>query len=170
MTAGEVSPIGATVLGYPRFGPNRELKRTVESYWAGKISEDNLVEQSARLRSATWQEMANAGLDTIPGNTFSWYDHVLDTAWMLGAISHRFADLGVSPVDTYFTMARGTASVPALEMTKWFNTNYHYLVPELSPDTEFTLDASKILGELAEAREIGERAAAPEDRIAPQGQ
>ncbi|MPZ52538.1 MAG: 5-methyltetrahydropteroyltriglutamate--homocysteine S-methyltransferase [Acidimicrobiia bacterium] len=143
--------IGATVLGYPRFGPQRELKWAVESYWSGSIDQTELEGRAATLRADTWREMADGRLDTIPGNTFSYYDHVLDTAWMLGAVPPRFSDLGLAPLDTYFAMARGRASVPALEMTKWFDTNYHYLVPELGPDTSFTLDVTKPVGEYREA-------------------
>lgn len=155
MTADTTTGIGATVLGYPRFGPDRELKWAVESYWGGKIDQVELEERTATLRASTWREMTDAGLDSIPGNTFSLYDQVLDAAWMLGAIPTRFTELGLSPVDTYFKMARGTGSVPALEMTKWFDTNYHYLVPELGPDTVFTLDPAKPIGEYLEAAGLG---------------
>jgi len=155
MTSNTTSGVGATVLGYPRFGPDRELKRAVESYWAGKIDPAELESRAGALRAATWRDMATAGLDSIPGNTFSFYDQVLDTAWMVGAVPARFAKLELSPFDTYFTMARGVGSVPALVMTKWFDTNYHYLVPELGPHTVFALDPSKAVGEYLEASALG---------------
>jgi len=131
--------IGATVLGYPRIGPNRELKRAVESYWSGDLDEPALQAVAAELRHATWRELSDAGLDSVPGNTFSYYDHVLDTAVMVDAIPQRYRDLGLGDFDTYFAMARGTTEVAPLELTKWFDTNYHYLVPELGPATSFRL-------------------------------
>jgi 5-methyltetrahydropteroyltriglutamate--homocysteine methyltransferase len=147
--------IGTTVLGYPRIGPRRELKRAVERYWAGKIDESALREVARELRVRTWTELRDAGLDSVPGNTFSFYDHVLDTAALVGAIPRRFADLGLSELDTYFAAARGRGDAPAMEMTKWFDTNYHYLVPEIGPDTAFRLAGDKPLAEFREAREHG---------------
>ncbi len=147
--------IGATVLGYPRIGPDRQLKRAVEAFWSGTIDVTELQARAETLRAGTWRELVGAGLDSVPGNTFSLYDQVLDTAWMLGAVPERFTALGLPPLDTYFTAARGAGDVPALEMTKWFDTNYHYLVPELGPDTAFTLDPAKPLGEYRQARRLG---------------
>jgi 5-methyltetrahydropteroyltriglutamate--homocysteine methyltransferase len=131
-----VREIGTTVLGYPRIGPDRELKRALERYWAHRIDQDTLLETGRDLRERTWRTLAAAGLDSVPSNTFSHYDHVLDTAALFGALPERFT--GPSPLDTYFAAARGAQDAPALEMTKWFDTNYHYLVPELGPDTTFT--------------------------------
>ena len=144
--------IGTTVLGYPRIGPDRELKRALERYWAGKIDEAALLAVGRELRQRTWLDLRDAGLDSIPSNTFSHYDHVLDTAELFGALPAR---PGLSPLDTYFAAARGVQDAPALEMTKWFDTNYHYLVPELGPDTEFTLAGTKPLDEYREARALG---------------
>ncbi|WP_043716722.1 5-methyltetrahydropteroyltriglutamate--homocysteine S-methyltransferase [Kutzneria sp. 744] len=151
----------ATVHGYPRQGADRRLKKAVEAYWAGRIDADALLGTARELRLRNLVELRDAGVDEIPSNYFSFYDHVLDTAWLLGAIPQRHLDAvpDVSSdkgrLDRYFAMARGTAEAPPQEMTKWFDTNYHYLVPELGPDTTFTLDASKPLEEFAEAVEQG---------------
>ncbi|MFD8495291.1 5-methyltetrahydropteroyltriglutamate--homocysteine S-methyltransferase [Amycolatopsis sp. NPDC059657] len=143
--------IGTTVLGYPRIGPDRELKKAVEAYWAGRIDETELQKIAAGLRASTVDELRAAGLDTIPSNTFSFYDQMLDTTVLFGALPKRFTELGLSPLDTYFAAARGVQEAPALEMTKWFDTNYHYLVPELGPDTCFALSGTKPLDEYREA-------------------
>ncbi|UJW29061.1 5-methyltetrahydropteroyltriglutamate--homocysteine S-methyltransferase [Saccharothrix sp. AJ9571] len=151
----EHNRLGSTVLGYPRIGPDRELKKAVEGYWAGRIDEAELQKVARGLRLDTWRGLAKAGLDTIPSNTFSFYDQVLDNTVLFGALPRRFTELGLSPTDTYFAAARGVQEAPALEMTKWFDTNYHYLVPELGPDTEFTVSGGKPLDEYREARAIG---------------
>jgi len=149
------------VYGYPRQGADRQLKKAIESYWAGSSTVDMLLAAGRDLRLQRLEELRTAGLGEIPSNDFSLYDHVLDTAWMVGAIParHRAAVPDVSTpageLDRYFAMARGAAEVAPLEMTKWFDTNYHYLVPELGPDTQFDLDASKPLGEFTEALEAG---------------
>ncbi|MEV4164551.1 5-methyltetrahydropteroyltriglutamate--homocysteine S-methyltransferase [Nonomuraea dietziae] len=140
-----------TVLGYPRIGPNRELKRALESYWDGRITRDELDQVGAGLREETWRRLAELGLDALPSNTFSLYDQVLDTAVMLGAVPERYREAE----DPYFAMARGTQGLAPLRMTKWFDTNYHYLVPEISPSTVFRLDASKPVGEVRQARALG---------------
>ncbi|GAA1657531.1 5-methyltetrahydropteroyltriglutamate--homocysteine S-methyltransferase [Actinoplanes couchii] len=145
----------STVLGYPRIGANRELKKAVEAYWAGKIGAAELENTAAGLRAEVWQQLRNARLDAIPSNTFSYYDHVLDTAVAVGAIPARFTRLGFSGLNTYFAMARGVDAEPALELTKWFATNYHYLVPEIDADTTFTPDPAKPLAEYAEAKALG---------------
>jgi 5-methyltetrahydropteroyltriglutamate--homocysteine methyltransferase len=145
----------STVLGYPRIGANRGLKKAVEAYWAGAISASELESTAAGLRAEVWQQLRNARLDAIPSNTFSYYDHVLDTAVAVGAVPDRFARLGLSALDTYFAMARGAATEPALELTKWFNTNYHYLVPEIGPETAFGPNPAKALSEYGEARALG---------------
>ncbi|MDF3312374.1 5-methyltetrahydropteroyltriglutamate--homocysteine S-methyltransferase [Rhodococcus sp. T2V] len=144
----------ATVLGSPRIGPNRELKKAVEAYWAGRADAADLAAVGADLRRQIWTGLRDAGLDSIPVNTFSYYDQVLDTAVLLGALPDRVAGID-DELDRYFAAARGTDSVTPLEMTKWFDTNYHYLVPEITPSTTFTLNASKVLGELGEALELG---------------
>jgi len=144
----------ATVLGSPRIGRNRELKKAVEAYWAGRADAAALAAVGADLRRQNWTGLRDAGLDSIPVNTFSYYDQVLDTAVLLGALPDRVAGID-DDLDRYFAAARGTDSVTPLEMTKWFDTNYHYLVPEITPSTSFALDASKVLGELGEALELG---------------
>jgi 5-methyltetrahydropteroyltriglutamate--homocysteine methyltransferase len=148
--------ITTTVLGYPRIGARRELKHATEAYWAGRIDGDELEAVAARLRRETWTSLREAGLDSIPSNTFSLYDHVLDTAVLVGAVPERFAHL--KGPDAYFAMARGADGVAPLEMTKWFDTNYHYLVPELHPGVSPRLTAAgdaKPLVEYREARDLG---------------
>ncbi|GII91197.1 5-methyltetrahydropteroyltriglutamate--homocysteine S-methyltransferase [Sinosporangium siamense] len=145
--------VTTTILGYPRIGPRRELKWATERYWAGEIDAAELARTTASLRTEVWRELSEAGLDGIPSNTFSLYDQVLDTTVMVGAIPERFA--GLTGVDRYFAMARGAEGVPPLEMTKWFDTNYHYLVPELGPHTRFRLDFGKPVAEYGEARALG---------------
>ena len=147
-------PFTTTVLGTPRIGPNRELKRAIEGYWAGRVSAADLAETAAGLRRDTWTRLADAGFDSIPVNTFSYYDQVLDTAVMLDALPARVAGIA-DPLDRYFAAARGNADVTPLEMTKWFDTNYHYLVPEIGPDTTFTLKPEKVLAEVAQAHGLG---------------
>ena len=149
----------ATVHGYPRQGPNRELKKAVEGYWSGKVSADALHETAAGLRRAAWQQLADAGIGEVPTGDFSLYDHVLDTTVMVGAVPLRHrAAVAADPLDGYFAMARGTQEVAPLEMTKWFDTNYHYLVPELSAGTVFTANSAKAVGELREAIALGHSA------------
>ncbi|WP_236790988.1 5-methyltetrahydropteroyltriglutamate--homocysteine S-methyltransferase [Amycolatopsis sp. GM8] len=148
-------PIGSTVLGYPRIGPHRELKRATENYWAGRTGPAELEGTARELRARTWAELAGAGLGSVPGNTFSYYDQMLDTAVLFGAVPLRFRELGLSELDTYFAMARGCEGVAPLELTKWFDTNYHYLVPELAPDTRFTLAGDKPVAEYREAAAQG---------------
>ncbi|QKT10256.1 5-methyltetrahydropteroyltriglutamate--homocysteine S-methyltransferase [Rhodococcus sp. W8901] len=144
----------ATVLGSPRIGPRRELKKAVESYWAGNLDAAALETVAKDLRRQTWTELVDAGIDSVPVNVFSYYDQMLDTAVMLGALPERVAGID-NALDRYFAAARGNATVTPLEMTKWFDTNYHYLVPEITPDTVFTLDPSKVLGEVNEALALG---------------
>ncbi|HET9901601.1 MAG TPA: 5-methyltetrahydropteroyltriglutamate--homocysteine S-methyltransferase [Actinomycetes bacterium] len=150
----------ATVLGYPRMGPDRELKKVTEAYWAGTVTASELRASAAALRRNAWQALTEAGLDEVPVNDFSLYDHMLDAAVLLGAIPPRH-EAAVPPgtadrdLELYFAMARGTDRVTPLEMTKWFDTNYHFLVPELAPDTEFALRPAKPLAELGEARDLG---------------
>ncbi|MFK0138475.1 5-methyltetrahydropteroyltriglutamate--homocysteine S-methyltransferase [Streptomyces murinus] len=146
----------ATVYGYPRQGANRELKKAVEGYWKGRVTATELRATAAELRSATWRRLAAAGLHEVPTGDFSYYDHVLDTTVMVGAIPDRHrAAVAADQLDGYFAMARGTQEVAPLEMTKWFDTNYHYLVPELGPDTVFAADSAKQVAELTEALALG---------------
>ncbi|MEQ4205184.1 5-methyltetrahydropteroyltriglutamate--homocysteine S-methyltransferase [Actinopolymorpha sp. B9G3] len=148
--------VRTTVLGYPRIGPRRELKRAAEAFWASRSDAETLHQTAVQLRRQTWESLRDAGVDDIPSNTFSLYDHVLDQAVLVGAIPERFA--GLEGLERYFAMARGTAGVPPLEMTKWFDTNYHYLVPELGPETAFRLDrdaARKPVAEYREAAALG---------------
>lgn len=147
------TPFTATVLGSPRIGPNRELKRAVEKYWAGNCDRSELESVAAQLRRDTWEALVAAGLDSVPVNTFSYYDHVLDTAVMVGALPPRVSGVA-DELDRYFAAARGNDEIAPLEMTKWFDTNYHYIVPELGPDTRFTLNPTKVLAELKEARAL----------------
>lgn len=154
MTVVHQTPFTATVLGLPRVGPRRELKRATESYWAGKIDADQLHAVARELRHAQLAELQAAGLDSIPVGTFSYYDQVLDTAVLLGALPPRVADIA-DPLDRYFAAARGNETVEPLEMTKWFDTNYHYLVPEIGADTVFSLHPEKLLEEVREALDLG---------------
>jgi 5-methyltetrahydropteroyltriglutamate--homocysteine methyltransferase len=146
----------ATVLGYPRIGARRELKRATEAFWAGRETAAGLEETAATLRRQTWETLRDAGLSGIPSNTFSLYDHVLDTAVMVNAVPERFAGLdGLDGLDAYFAMARGTEGIVPLELTKWFDTNYHYLVPELGPGTRLRLAGDKPVLEYLQARSYG---------------
>ncbi|MBP2365493.1 5-methyltetrahydropteroyltriglutamate--homocysteine S-methyltransferase [Pseudonocardia parietis] len=148
------SGTASTVLGYPRIGPNRELKRATESFWAGRIDASALHEVAAGLRRDSWTGLRDAGLGQVPGNTFSFYDHVLDTALAVGAVPARFADVR-DPLERLFAMARGRPGAPACEMTKWFDTNYHYLVPEVGPRTRLAPGSRKALEEFREAQRCG---------------
>ncbi|MEV6042595.1 5-methyltetrahydropteroyltriglutamate--homocysteine S-methyltransferase [Streptomyces xanthochromogenes] len=146
----------ATVYGYPRQGRNRELKKAIEGYWKGRVTADALRNTAAELRQGNWRQLADAGIHEVPTGDFSFYDHVLDTTVMVGAIPtrHRSA-VDADALDGYFAMARGTQEVAPLEMTKWFDSNYHYLVPELGPDTVFAGDSSHQVGQLKEALALG---------------
>ena len=147
-------------LGYPRIGPKRELKRAVERYWSGRLSADELRSRAAELRRYAWESHRDAGIDLIPSNDFTLYDQVLATTEMVGAIPDRFKRLeGLSDLDVYFAMARGyqgpQGDVEACELTKWFDSNYHYVVPEFDPGQEFKLNSSKPRSEFAQARALG---------------
>lgn len=141
------------VIGFPRIGEQRELKKSLESFWANKCSFDDVQKVASELKKRHWNYQKEAGIDFISSNDFSFYDNMLDTAFMLGAIPQRFTNL--KNEELYFAMARGSKDAPAMEMTKWFNTNYHYIVPELSLQDEYTLDSSKILKEYQEAKKQG---------------
>lgn len=145
------------VLGFPRIGPDRELKRALERHWSRDGSLEELEHVARHVRRGHLDMAREAGIDVIPSNDFSLYDHVLDTAVMVGAVPDRFAEIGSTGHDRYFAMARGTTSVRPLEMTKWLNTNYHYLVPEIGAHAEFRLDGAKPLAEFREALACGAR-------------
>lgn len=149
----------ATVYGYPRQGPDRELKKAIEGYWKGRTTADALRETAAGLRRSNWRHLAESGVHEVPTGDFSYYDHVLDTSVMVGAVPERHRKaVEADPLDGYFAMARGTQDVAPLEMTKWFDTNYHYLVPELRPDTVFRTDSAHQVGQLREAIALGHAA------------
>ena len=151
-------------LGFPRIGAKRELKFAQEQYWKGQSSRDELKSLGAQLRQRHWENQA--GLDQVPVGDFSFYDQVLDTSFMLGNIPERVRGFEGDALDNYFRVARGRSAhdsacscgVQAGEMTKWFDTNYHYIVPEFSASTEFALDASRLLDQLAQARALGVKA------------
>ena len=150
----------ATSLGYPRIGPRRELKRALERYWSGKIAESELLEQGAAIRRDNWAIQAAAGIGSIPSNDFSLYDQVLDVTAMLGAVPDRYGWSGDTvDLTTYFAMARGrqegNTDLPAMEMTKWFDTNYHFIVPEFHAGQSFRLASTKPVDEFVEARDQG---------------
>ncbi|MGH8717098.1 MAG: 5-methyltetrahydropteroyltriglutamate--homocysteine S-methyltransferase, partial [Burkholderiales bacterium] len=150
-------------LGYPRIGSRRELKKACESYWSSQISLDALLEAGRAIRRNDWRLQQEAGIDLIPCNDFSLYDHVLDLSLMVGAIPTRYRPLLDKPenskLDLYFAMARGYQKdgldLIAMEMTKWFDTNYHYLVPEFTKNQTFSLTSRKVLDEFQEAKALG---------------
>lgn len=148
-------------LGYPRIGSNRELKKASELYWAGKISVDELIDAGKEIRLKNWKLQFEAGVDLIPSNDFSFYDQVLDLTLAVGAIPERYNDFAKSnsSIDLYFAMARGAQrngqDVVAMEMTKWFDTNYHYIVPEFTKNQKFALFSEKIITEFKEANDLG---------------
>lgn len=146
-------------LGYPRIGSNRELKKACENYWAGKIRLEELLQTGKEIRVHNWKLQQRAGIDLIPSNDFSFYDHVLDLSMVLGVIPERYSGMKDNPVELYFAMARGCqrdgVDVTAMEMTKWFDTNYHYIVPEFSRNQQFELFSTKILDDFLEAKQQG---------------
>ena len=159
--------VTVATLGFPRIGPRRELKFALEKFWAGKSSGADLLDAASALRAAAWARQHALGVDWLPSNDFSLYDHVLDMSFALGAIPERYgAGEGGTPLATYFAMARGTAStgsdcphgqagLTACEMTKWFDTNYHFMVPELAEDTRLVPRSAKVLDEFLEAKALG---------------
>lgn len=150
-------------LGYPRIGGQRELKKVCEGYWAGKTGHKNVLTVGKTIRHDNWLMQKEAGIDLIPSNDFSYYDHVLDHSLMFGAIPKRYNEVilkqGKEELDLYFAMARGYQKdgldVVAMEMTKWFDTNYHYIVPEFYKDQQFRLFSTKITNEFYEAKQLG---------------
>ncbi|WP_028895317.1 5-methyltetrahydropteroyltriglutamate--homocysteine S-methyltransferase [Syntrophorhabdus aromaticivorans] len=141
------------VVGFPRIGERRELKKVLEKFWSRKITFDSVIKITRILRKKHWFYQKEAGIDFISSNDFSLYDSMLDTAIMLGAIPERFERIRDGH-ERYFAMARGAQGTEAMEMTKWFNTNYHYIVPELSKDMGFSLNPKKLINEYREAREL----------------
>ncbi|MGM0706093.1 MAG: 5-methyltetrahydropteroyltriglutamate--homocysteine S-methyltransferase [Bacteroidota bacterium] len=160
--------ITSSTLGFPRIGAQRELKKAVEAYWAGDRSQADLHDTARSLRLRHWQQQQEAGINHIPSNDFSFYDQVLDTIAMVGAVPPRFDwDGDHVDLDTYFAMARGvqekevdasdsgSAGAPAMEMTKWYDTNYHYIVPEFDAEQTFSLSSTKAIDAYTEARDAG---------------
>ncbi|HEX5155314.1 MAG TPA: 5-methyltetrahydropteroyltriglutamate--homocysteine S-methyltransferase [Parafilimonas sp.] len=150
-------------LGYPRIGNHRELKKASEAYWAGKIPAHELEQSAKNIRLFNWQLQKEIGINVIPCNDFSYYDQVLDMSLMVGAIPERFhplmEELQINKLDLLFAMARGYQKdgydITAMEMTKWFDTNYHYIVPEFTANQNFVLFSKKIINEFAEAKQNG---------------
>ena len=148
------------ILGYPRIGAKRELKFAEESYWKGEITQAEFLAKAQALEASNWQAQINAGLSLVTVGDFVFYDSILTHAVRLGVIPARFKEAEkLNQVDQQFYLARGRAphctDVAALEMTKWFDTNYHYLVPEYHPDTRFSLHSNRLLAEVAEAKAQG---------------
>lgn len=156
-------------LGYPRIGNNRELKKASEQYWSGAITQQKLQDAAKAIRISNWITQKEAGLDLIPCNDFSFYDQVLDMSFMLGLIPDRFSPLlqkkDLTELDIYFAMARGYQKngldITAMEMTKWFDTNYHYIVPEFRKDQKFSPISEKAIKEYNEAKAVVGKAAKP---------
>lgn len=147
-------------LGFPRIGANRELKKAVESYWKGNSTQADLQKIASEIKAKNWQDQKNAGISYIPSNDFSFYDQVLDTIALFGAIPERFKFSGENvDLDLYFAMARGAQKngldVTAMEMTKWFDTNYHYIVAEFNKNQSFKLSSTKIVDDYLEAKKLG---------------
>lgn len=150
-------------LGYPRIGSNRELKKACEQYWSGKILADELLNVGRNLTIKNWKTQQEAGIDLIPCNDFSYYDQVLDMSLTVGAIPKRYNEIALkkstNELDLYFAMARGCQKdgidITAMEMTKWFDTNYHYIVPEFYKNQEFKLFSNKIINEFVGAKQVG---------------
>jgi 5-methyltetrahydropteroyltriglutamate--homocysteine methyltransferase len=147
-------------LGFPRIGANRELKKAIESYWKKTSSAEDLKKTAAEIRAINWQKQKSAGLNFIPSNDFSFYDHILDAQVLFGAVPDRFNFVGENiDLDLYFSMARGAqrdgVDVTAMEMTKWFDTNYHYIVAEFKKDQQFKISSTKIFDEYLEAKNLG---------------
>ena len=151
--------MNTSVIGYPRIGKDRELKFASEKFFNGELDEAGLLEVAKTIRREDLLKQKEAGITYISSNDFSFYDNVLDTAFLFNVIPQRYKDLGLSELETYFALARGyqgdKGNVKALAMKKWFNTNYHYLVPEIDDDTKIALTGSKPIDEFIEAKELG---------------
>ncbi|EAJ6871475.1 5-methyltetrahydropteroyltriglutamate--homocysteine S-methyltransferase [Campylobacter coli] len=148
-----------SIISYPRIGANRELKFAIEKYFKAQSSKEELLETAKNLRARHWKDIQNAGIDFIPSNDFSLYDNILDTAVLFNIIPKRYKDLNLDPLDEYFAQSRGyqgkNGDTIALAMKKWFNTNYHYLVPECDDASIIALNGDKIFKEYLEAKELG---------------
>lgn len=150
-------------LGYPRIGSNRELKKACEQYWQRRIDGRQLEQTARAIRNNNWQLQKDAGIDLIPVNDFSFYDQVLDTCLMTGAIPERYHPLmereRLNDLDLFFAMARGYQQngydLTAMEMTKWFDTNYHYIVPEFRKDQKFSFFNQTVIHQFIEAKKAG---------------
>ncbi|KAH0357916.1 cobalamin-independent methionine synthase, partial [Aureobasidium melanogenum] len=152
--------VQSSILGFPRMGRLRDLKKANEAYWAGKLSRDDLLAEGKRLRGEHWKIQKDAGVDIIPSNDFAFYDHVLDHIQMFNAIPERYSKHGLDPLDEYFAMGRGHQrdgiDVPSLEMVKWFDSNYHYVKPTLQDNQTFKLASNpKPVRDFLEAKEAG---------------
>ena len=153
--------IKTAVLGYPRMGDFRQLKKAVEAYWKKNIAEDELNKEAKAIRKRNWEYQRDHGITYIPSNDFSLYDQILDMTCALGNIPKRFEFKGgMVDIETYFKVARGNTGDSnnnqfASEMTKWFDTNYHYIVPEFDETTQFKLSTNKIFDEYTEAKQLG---------------
>ncbi|KAH9062824.1 cobalamin-independent methionine synthase [Lactarius vividus] len=151
--------VGSAVLGFPRIGANREVKKAVEAYWAGKITADQLTQAAADVKKTNWTSLKAKGVDYVPSGEFSLYDHVLDHSAAFNVIPKRYVGQGLTPLDVYFAMGRGRQAdgvdVPASEMKKWFDSNYHFVVPEFSEETDFKLNFNKAIEEYKEAQAFG---------------
>ncbi|WP_273954734.1 5-methyltetrahydropteroyltriglutamate--homocysteine S-methyltransferase [Leuconostoc mesenteroides] len=148
-----------TIIGFPRIGEHRELKFATQKYFKHQITAEELNATAATLRQQNWRAIQHAGIDQIPSGDFSFFDTTLDTAFLLNIVPRRYRELGLSPLDEYFALARGyqgtAGDVKALPMKKWFNTNYHYLVPEFDHDTNVQLVGNKLFDEFKEAQALG---------------
>ncbi|KIW98390.1 5-methyltetrahydropteroyltriglutamate-homocysteine S-methyltransferase [Cladophialophora bantiana CBS 173.52] len=158
--------VQSSILGFPRMGVNRDLKKATEAYWAGKISQDELLAEGKRLRLEHWKIQKDAGIDIIPSNDFAFYDQVLDHIELFGVVPERYTKYNLAPLDEYFAMGRGlqrpatdsspAVDVPSLEMVKWFDSNYHYVKPTLQDNQSFKLASNpKPVVEFLEAKEAG---------------
>ncbi|EMD40778.1 hypothetical protein CERSUDRAFT_62756 [Gelatoporia subvermispora B] len=151
--------VASSVLGFPRIGANREVKKAVEAYWAGKISADELTKAAADVKKASWTSLKERGVELIPSGDFTLYDHILDHSAAFNVIPKRYLGHNLSPLDVYFAMGRGRQAdgvdVPASEMKKWFDSNYHFVVPEFSEETVFKLNFNKAVEEYNEAKAHG---------------
>ncbi|KAI9867276.1 MAG: methionine-synthesizing 5- methyltetrahydropteroyltriglutamate--homocysteine methyltransferase [Trichoglossum hirsutum] len=158
--------VQSSILGFPRMGANRELKKATEAYWGGKLSEEELLEEGKRLRLEHWKIQKDAGVDVIPSNDFSFYDQILDHIQLFGATPERYTKYNLTQIDEFFAMGRGlqrpakgdtpAVDVPSLEMVKWFDSNYHYVKPTLKEGQSFILSANpKPVAEFLEAKDAG---------------
>jgi 5-methyltetrahydropteroyltriglutamate--homocysteine methyltransferase len=154
------SPVKAHILGLPRIGPQRELKWALEDYWSKKITQSQLIDQANGLKHKNWTAQIDAGLDFVTVGDFAWYDHVLNMSSYLGVVPKRFNHKPGAPVDldTYFRIARGRSvkgeDAPASDMTKWFDTNYHYIVPEFSLDQQFNVNGASLIQDIKNAQTL----------------